>query len=99
MKFLGGVHGRGSLSDSDLYDLAWLYKAADRMRFYCRLIEPALRALNSDFKGAFWSMGHDYDHTLRQARELIERETAHITPKNIIDDWHKVLPVIRGRIE
>ena len=95
IKWLGGVHSRSELSDEDLYDLAWLYKAAERMRYQIELIEPALRVIDSGFRGTFYSMSREYKRTLNDARVIIERETAHIKAKNIIDKWNNVLPVIR----
>ena len=95
IKWLGGVHSRSGLSDEDWYDLAWLYKAAERMRYQIELIEPALRVIDSGFRGAFYSMAREYKRTLNDARIIINRETAHIEAKNIIDKWNNVLPVIR----
>ena len=95
IQWLGGVHARNGLSDEDWYDLAWLYKAADRMRSQIELIEPALRAIDSSFVSAFHSMAIEYKRNLRSAKLIIERETAHIKAKNIIDKWNRVLPVIR----
>jgi hypothetical protein len=95
IKWLGGVHSKNGLSDEDLYDLAWLYKVADRMRYQIELIEPALRAIDSHFKGAFYSMAHDYKYTLKQAKKIIERETLHISTTGITDKWNNVLSVIR----
>ncbi|MCX8649714.1 hypothetical protein J3U21_03935 [Gilliamella sp. B2776] len=96
MKWLGGMHSRNALSDEDLYKLAWLYKAADKMRYQIELIEPALRLMDSKFRGAFYSMAVEYKRTLNDARTIIERETAHIKTKRIVDNWHKVLPIIRN---
>ena len=95
IQWLGGVHARNGLSDDDWYDLAWLYKVADRMRSQIELVEPALRALDSSFVSAFHSMAIEYKRNLRSAKLIIERETAHINAKNIIDKWNRVLPVIR----
>ena len=95
IKWLGGVHSRSGLSDEDWYDLAWLYKAAERMRYQIELIEPALRVIDSGFRGVFYSMACEYKRTLNDARIIINRETAHIKAKNIIDKWNNVLPVIR----
>ena len=95
IKWLGGVHSRGGLSDEDWYDLAWLYKAAERMRYQIELIEPALRMIDSGFRGNFYSMAREYKRVLYSAKVIIERETAHIKAKNIIDKWNNVLPVIR----
>ncbi|WLS93582.1 phage antirepressor N-terminal domain-containing protein [Gilliamella apis] len=95
IQWLGGVHARNGLSDEDWYDLAWLYKVADRMRSQIELVEPALRALDSSFVSAFHSMAIEYKRNLHSAKLIIERETAHINAKNIIDKWNNVLPVIR----
>lgn len=95
IKWLGGVHSRSGLSDEDWYDLAWLYKAADRMRYQIELIEPALRVIDSSFRSTFYSMAHEYKRVLNDARIIINRETAHIKAQNIIDKWNNVLPVIR----
>ena len=95
IKWLGGVHSRSGLSDEDWYDLAWLYKAAERMRYQIELIEPALRMIDSGFRGNFYSMAREYKRVLYSAKVIIERETAHIQPKNIIDKWNNVLPIIR----
>lgn len=95
IEWLGGVHSRSGLSDEDLYNLAWLYKVADRMRHHIELVEPALRAIDSRFTGAFYSMAYDYKYTLRQARKVIERETAHIITSHLTTNWNKVLPIIR----
>ncbi|MFQ0995751.1 P22AR C-terminal domain-containing protein [Gilliamella sp. BG2] len=96
IEWLGGVHSRSGLSDEDLHNLAWLYKVADRMRHHIELVEPALRAIDSRFTGAFYSMAYDYKYTLRQARKVIERETAHIITSHLTTNWNKVLPVIRN---
>ena len=95
IKWLGGVHSRSGLSDEDWYDLAWLYKAAERMRYQIELIEPALRVIDSGFRGNFYSMAREYKRVLYSAKVIIERETAHIQPKGIADNWHRVLPVIK----
>ena len=98
IQWLGGVHTRNGLSDEDWYDLAWLYKVADRMRSQIELIEPALRAIDSSFVSAFHSMAIEYKRNLHSAKLIIERETAHINAKNIIDKWNRVLPTIRLKL-
>ena len=98
IKWLGGVHSRSGLSDEDWYDLAWLYKAAERMRYQIELIEPALRVIDSGFRGNFYSMAREYKRVLYSAKVIIERETAHIQPKGIADNWNRVLPIIRLKI-
>ena len=95
IQWLGGVSMRNGLSDEDWYDLAWLYKVAERMRSQIELIEPALRAIDSSFVSAFHSMAIEYKRNLRSAKLIIERETMHIKPQTVIDDWNRVLPVIR----
>ncbi|MCX8653404.1 hypothetical protein J3U05_02545, partial [Gilliamella sp. B2737] len=70
---LGGVNSRSGLSDADWYDLAWLYKAAERMRYQIELIEPALRVIDSGFRGNFYSMAREYKRVLYSAKVIIER--------------------------
>ena len=65
------------------------------MRYQIELIEPALRVIDSGFRGNFYSMAREYKRVLYSAKVIIERETAHIIAKNIIDKWNNVLPVIR----
>lgn len=97
INFLGGVSSPSKLSDEDLYDLAWLYKVADRMRYQIELIVPALNTLGASCHGAFYSMAHDYKTTLRYAKVVLERETAHINDKGLTNKWNNVLPVIRNK--
>lgn len=97
IKFLGGVSSPSKLSDEDLYDLAWLYKVADRMRYQIELIVPALNTLGASCHGEFYSMAHDYKTTLRYAKVVLERETAHINDKGLTNKWNNVLPVIRNK--
>lgn len=97
IKFLGGVHNRNGLSDDDWYDLAWLYKVSYRMINEIIDIEPALRAIKSTKAATFWSLGHDNKPALRVAKQIIERETAHISDKGLNNKWNSVLPFIRRK--
>lgn len=57
IKWLGGINNRSGLYDEDWYDLAWLYKVVDRMRYQIELIEHALHAIDSSFRGGFLHYG------------------------------------------
>jgi hypothetical protein len=98
IKWLGGVHSRSGLSDEDLYILARLYCITHRMHHFIRLISPALDSIASKYAENFHSMSFHYEREINNARLIIERETVHIQPKNIIDDWNRVLPIIRLKI-
>lgn len=97
IKFLGGVNVKNGLSDEDLYDLAWLFKAADRMRYQIELIAPALNTLGSSFSGSFYTMAQEYRYILKCAKPILERETAHISDKGLTNKWNNVLPMLRGK--
>lgn len=98
IQWLGGVHARNGLSEKDLYLLARLYCITVRMHHFISLITPALDTIASKYADSFHSMAFHYQREINNARLVIERETAHITPKNIIDDWNRVLPTIRLKL-
>lgn len=95
INWLGGVSMRNGLSDEDLYILARLYCITHRMHHFISLISPALDSIASKYAENFHSMSFHYEREINNARLIIERETIHIQPKNIIDDWNRVLPIIR----
>ena len=95
IKWLGGLHSRKGLSNEDWYDLARLVFVANYMREKIKLIEPALRIIDSSYSASFHSMSIEFWRDIESARLIINRETAHIKAKNIIDKWNHVLPVIR----
>lgn len=98
IQWLGGVHTRNGLSEKDLYLLARLYCITVRMHHFISLITPALDTIASKYADSFHSMAFHYQREINNARLVIDRETAHITPKNIIDDWNRVLPTIRLKL-
>ena len=98
IQWLGGVHTRNGLSEKDLYLLSRLYCITVRMHHFISLITPALDTIASKYADSFHSMAFHYQREINNARLVIERETAHITPKNIIDDWNRVLPTIRLKL-
>ena len=98
IQWLGGVHARNGLSEKDLYLLSRLYCITVRMHHFISLITPALDTIASKYADSFHSMAFHYQREISDARLVIDRETAHITPKNIIDDWNRVLPIIRLKL-
>ena len=98
IQWLGGVHARNGLSEKDLYSLSRLYCITVRMHYFVSLISPALDAIVSKYADSFHSMAFHYQREINDARLVIDRETAHIKPKNIIDDWNRVLPTIRLKL-
>ncbi|MWN91354.1 hypothetical protein GQ597_11680 [Gilliamella sp. Pra-s65] len=95
IKWLGGVSVRNGLSDEDRYKLARLLFVANYMREKIQLIEPALRIINSSYRGAFYSMSIEFKRDIESARLIIERETAHIITNHFTEKWNRVLPIIR----
>ena len=98
IQWLGGIHSRNGLSEKDLYLLARLYCITVRMHHFVSLISPALDALVSKYADSFHSMAFHYQREINDARLVIERETMHIKPKDVIDDWNRVLPTIRLKL-
>lgn len=95
IQWLGGIHARNGLSDEDWYKLARLLFVANYMREKIQLIEPALRIIDSSYKGAFYSMGIEFKRDIESARLIIEKETMHIITNHFTENWNRVLPVIR----
>ena len=69
-----------------------------RMHHFVSLITPALDAIASTYADSFHSMSFHYQREINDARLVIERETMRIKPKNVIDDWNRVLPTIRLKL-
>ncbi|WP_368950077.1 P22AR C-terminal domain-containing protein [Enterobacter ludwigii] len=84
------------LTDQELCDLAWLWRAGAVMNEACREIYPLLRVAEHREAGRFYSIGQEYPRTLNKAREILKRETAHIEFQPWRDDnWSRVLPHLR----
>ena len=98
IQWLGGLKVHHGLSEKDLYLLARLYCITVRMHHFVSLISPALDALVSKYANSFNSMAFHYQREINDARSVIERETMHIKPKDVIDDWNRVLPTIRLKL-
>lgn len=95
IKWLGGLHSRNGLSDEELFDLARLVFVANYMREKIKLIEPALRIIDSSYSASFHSMSIEFWRDIESARLIINRETAHIKTNHLTANWNMVLPVIR----
>jgi len=98
IQWLGGLKVHHGLSEKDLYLLARLYCITVRMHHFVSLITPALDAIASTYADSFHSMAFHYQREINDARLVIERETMHIKPKDVIDDWNRVLPTIRLKL-
>ena len=84
------------LTDQELCDLAWLWRAGAVMNEACREVYPLLRVAEHREAGRFYSIGQEYPRTLNKAREILKRETAHIEFQPWRDDnWSRVLPHLR----
>lgn len=85
-------------TDDELCSLCWLLKIARHLKEGIELIYPILRTLESTYAGNFYSMSYEYNHSLRNAKKLLARETQHISPhphKIADSNWRRVLPDIR----
>ncbi|OOF56177.1 antirepressor [Rodentibacter genomosp. 2] len=86
-----------NLTEQELCDLCWLWKAAEVMRNLLKLIEPALDMLGSRYAGAAHSCSVEYRRTVESAREILLRPTAEIKEQGIYleENWHRVLHELR----
>lgn len=85
-------------TDDELCSLCWLWKISKRLREGIELVYPTLRTLESPYAGSFYSMAYDYNHSLKNAKMLLCRETKHIAPHpyNSADsNWRHVIYDIR----
>ncbi|MFL7751335.1 P22AR C-terminal domain-containing protein, partial [Raoultella ornithinolytica] len=88
-------------TDAELCSLCWLWSASEYMREKIELIYPALRTLNSDLAGNFYSMAFEYKRTLNEAKKILERETREKVPHpyDMADEnWRRVLPRLRQNL-
>ncbi|HCI9591526.1 TPA: phage antirepressor Ant [Klebsiella variicola] len=88
-------------TDEELCSLCWLWNASEYMRERIEQVYPALRTLNSDFAGSFYSMAFEYNRTLDTARDILERATREKLPHpyDMADEnWRRVLPRLRRNI-
>jgi hypothetical protein len=84
------------LTDDELCDLAWLWRASSVMMNAANEVYPLLRVAEHRMAGHFYSITHEYPRTLEKARALIEREVKHIEHQPWKDDnWSRVLPFLR----
>lgn len=84
------------LTDDELCDLAWLWRASSVMMNACNEVYPLLRVAEHRMAGHFYSITHEYPRTLDKAREIIKREVEHIEHQPWKDDnWSRVLPFLR----
>ena len=86
------------LTDEELCDLAWLWRASSVMMNACNEVYPLLRVAEHRMAGHFYSITHEYPRTLNKARAIIEREAEHIEYQSWKDDnWSRVLPHLRQK--
>lgn len=84
------------LTDEELCDLSWLWRASSVMMNACNEVYPLLRVAEHRMSGHFYSITHEYPRTLEKAREIIKKEVEHIEHQPWKDDnWSRVLPFLR----
>ncbi|AOF54423.1 P22AR C-terminal domain-containing protein [Rodentibacter caecimuris] len=85
------------LTEQELCDLCWLWKAAEAMRNLLKLIEPALDILGSRYAGAAHSCSVEYRRTIESARDILLRPTGEIKEQGtyLEENWHRVLHELR----
>lgn len=94
------VTSSGRFTDKELCALCWVWNAAEYMREKIELVYPAMKTLNSEYAGSFYSMAFEYKSTLEAGRAILDRETKHMIPHlhDIADEnWRRVLPRLRQK--
>lgn len=88
------------LSDEELCDLAWVWKAGTVMLEACREVHPLLEVAGHRLASHYYSIGQEYGRTLKRGQEILSRETKHIEVRSIqtwVDEnWRRVLPHLRN---
>ncbi|GBU13762.1 antirepressor [Enterobacterales bacterium] len=87
-----------TISRSELCSLCWVWNAAEHMREVLVATHPALELLRSPLASTFDTMGFEYQRTLNDGKEILERETQFIMahPYDVKDAaWRSVLPRLR----
>ncbi|WP_169045820.1 P22AR C-terminal domain-containing protein [Aeromonas salmonicida] len=81
------------LTDDELYSLAWLCRAADRMMIAARAIYPLLHIAEHREAGTYYSIIHEYPMTLAAAQRTLADKTRHIQPTTHSNrDWNRLIP-------
>ncbi|UIA93284.1 hypothetical protein LU632_07030 [Erwinia tracheiphila] len=82
-----------SLTEEELCSLCWLWKVADNMRKGAEMLYPGLKQLSSQYSGECHDMAFESRHTLRNVKEILQRETKNIDPSAY--RWRYIIPQIR----
>lgn len=82
-----------TLTEEELCSLCWLWKVADNMRKGAEMLYPGLKQLSSQYSGECHDMAFESRHTLRNVKEILQRETKNIDPSAY--RWRYIIPQIR----
>ena len=81
------------LTDDELHSLAWLWRSADYMMDAAKSIYPMLRVAEHKEADRYYSIIHEYDFALQQAKSILADKTQHIHPSNYGNrDWDRLIP-------
>ncbi|CAI1821033.1 P22AR C-terminal domain [Serratia liquefaciens] len=83
-------------SDEELCKLGWLWHIANMVIDDATQIYPVLKAVEHRMAPRFYSIIHEYPRTINEAKEMLRRETMHITYSPFEDNnWSRMLPHLR----
>ncbi|WP_439826186.1 P22AR C-terminal domain-containing protein [Aeromonas caviae] len=81
------------LTDDELYSLAWLWRAADRMMIAAKAIYPLLDVAEHREAGTYYSIIHEYPMTLAAAQHILADKTRHVQSTTHSNrDWNRLIP-------
>lgn len=69
-------------TNEELITMSYLWSWMDRSQKLCRAVYPAMRDLESQFKGTLHDIGKETLYTIEEVRKVLVRETAHIKDSN-----------------
>lgn len=87
-------------TDEELCSLAYLWRSAAVMYEACREVHPLLLVAEHRLVPRFSSIGTNYSRGINKAREILKRETNHITEQPWGDsDWKNVFSYGKGILQ
>lgn len=82
--------------DEELCTLGWLWHIANMIIDDVAQVYPLLEAVEHKMAPRYYSIIHEYPRVINTAKEILRRETTHITYSPLDDNnWSRMLPHLR----
>lgn len=84
-----------TMTESEMCNLVWLYKAATHLRDDAEVVSKALEPLNSRLVVGLATMASHYKKVLSDSREILKREVGkHLTGEKADPNWVRALETL-----